>query len=399
MNVKRFGLSVCAFCIGIGLSLSFTALQSSVAYWTPRYGKDSYIWLNVAIYAPSLPVSVLVYWVNSNEKKKCKSDSDKLFCDTRRVLFCMSFLSGLSLLVPTVSSLEALLALTFCIGLFSSLAFCVAVQVVMRNTGGGVYEASLTFGYQASVFVTLLVQIASSLQPTSSLQDLWLFFGLNAAIGLSCTLPTWLFAMHWIWADRQESDNGLFVSTESSEEAFLLESHSSSPENFALFREIAHSWTALFFTTLGSLAIFPFFAFVPSSSSEPMADAMLAMKVFYAKAICDSVSRPLTLVLPRVQSRWGLVVASALRLGFVPFFLVYCFSHIIPRSDILICALVGVYAFFSGFFVTSSYQMVSSAHRTKSQTRQAASLMNIGFQLGIYVAFVFALSFYFSIAQ
>ena len=403
MVTKQFGLSACSFCIGIGLSLAFTAIQSSVAYWTPRYGKDSYIWINVAIYAPSLPVSLLVYWLNDNEKRKCMSDSQKLYCDTRRVLVCLTFLSSFSLLIPTVTSLAGLLALSLCIGLFSSFAFCVAVQVVMRNSPGGVYEAALTFGYQASVFVTLIIEVMSSLQPTSSVEDLWVFFGLNASVSLACMVPTWIFARHWMWAESDASVEGSSVAStpllpsQDTEEGMLYTGSPETPSKIELFKEICHGWTALFLTTLGSLSIFPFFSFVPSAANEPMADAMLAMKVFYAKAICDTISRPLTLVLPRFRSRWGLVIASALRLGFVPFFLVYCFSSLIPRNDIAVCGLVGLYSFFSGFFVTSSYQMVAGIGRTKAQTRQAASLMNIGFQLGIYTAFVFALSFYFNV--
>lgn len=232
-------------------------------------------------------------------------------------------------------------------------------------------------------------QLLSGFQTDSSISIKMFFYGLNSVFALSGILGVRYFQIssnkfddHNQYTLMEEADEGADISWKS------------------VFKDIWHLFISIFFTISASVMIFPFYAYVSSSSSASRADDNLARNLFYVKTLCDTISRPLTVVLPRmIQSRWVLLATSTIRLLFIPFFFLYTFSSRVPHNDVTFCILIGIFSFFSGYLKTSSYQFLSSMDTSSSFKRTASDILNIGFQLAVELGIILGIVLRFTVIR
>ena len=142
---------------------------------------------------------------------------------------------------------------------------------------------------------------------------------------------------------------------------------------------------ALFLTVLGNMSIFPFFAYVPSSTGSKL----LSMMLFYCKTVSDTLGRPLTLGPKLVRTPNGLLAVAVVRLTFVPIFFVYTFakSEWIDgiRSDWIACVSVGIFSMLSGYLNTIAYAMAPTLV-DRNEATTSANILNLAFHMAVYIA-------------
>jgi hypothetical protein len=117
---------------------------------------------------------------------------------------------------------------------------------------------------------------------------------------------------------------------------------------------------SLSLTVLGTIMVFPFFPFVPSSSGS----ANLASTLFYIQCTVEALGTQLT-VWPLGGSKWelkssrGLVLAAGLRLVvFLPAFFLYIVGTeanglFIPKNDAVFCACFGLFFLLHGYLTAN----------------------------------------------
>ena len=141
---------------------------------------------------------------------------------------------------------------------------------------------------------------------------------------------------------------------------------------------------ALCLTVFGNMVIFPFFAFVPSSSGSKL----LSMMLFYCKTVSDTIGRPLTLGPRCIRTPRALLTAAVVRLIFVPLFW-YTFSTAewmhSYRSDVVACVSVGIFSMMSGYINTIAYALAPTLV-TRGEATIAANVLNLAFHLAVYAA-------------
>lgn len=372
--------------VGTGISISAVSLQSSVAYFSNLYGKESFLWINIAIYLPALPVSLFMIHWSTLQRGKCP-DSEQTWCETRRLIVSFVLLAVIGMSVASTNSLWSLLLVSFMTGVFSTVAYCSAFQIAMSCADADNLRIGLNLGYQGSVVVVIVAQELSGLQPGSALADVWFFFSVVALLSLAATVSAYKLGIVCIKLSSETSESLL-------SDELLPDGHADREDEEEKYSysevlvEIRSYAMVLFATVFGSIVIFPFYSYVPSSSSSEVTQRFLPMYMFYTKSFSDLASRVACLFLPKVASASVLLWCSLARLSFVPYFLAYCFTNVFYQSDLLILGAVAFYSFTSGLFITYAYTLVPTKDSSAEYTRKASSMMSVTFQLAITAALV-----------
>jgi hypothetical protein len=142
------------------------------------------------------------------------------------------------------------------------------------------------------------------------------------------------------------------------------------------------SWpccVSIMVTVASSMSVASWFNRVESSDPS---NETLPQVLFFTRLFADLLGRPATLFF-KPSSDKVVLIASTIRLAFVPFFFIYTCAdeNLIPRSDALIVGGVAAFAFTSGYLVTTSYQlapMLLTIHQQQSTSKQAG-LLNVCF--------------------
>jgi len=129
----------------------------------------------------------------------------------------------------------------------------------------------------------------------------------------------------------------------------------------------------LFLVIFGSIFLMPFYSYFPGGSTLPQI-------LFYTKLFSDTLSRPLTMIIPRPRSRWLFLVMTFFRLLlFLPFFFLYIYDVMRIRNDVLIIAMVSLYSITSGLFATFGWQLAPTLLEHVNSKLIAANQMNLSF--------------------
>uniref|UniRef100_A0A7S3PL23 Uncharacterized protein n=1 Tax=Aplanochytrium stocchinoi TaxID=215587 RepID=A0A7S3PL23_9STRA len=296
--------------MGIGISLCQNTLYGSISYLSMNFGQEIYLWVCAMINLPCLPVSL---YQLVQEKRYSVSDptsaSTPLLShindineyqnqrnETKRLCWqlCATYLIGAVLIgaIPFIHTKSALLGLSLVVGFLQANSFCVAFRMVSLPTSGEAkfLQAALSFGFQGSSICVLFSQILSGFRvntkPESFDMPMMNFYFVNACFSFVSILGVYnfyrmstTFTYHNNINDRTESQ----IETSTSADKKSLFSWKGSG--------LDKTWQvvlALFVTIFGSVIIFPFYSYIPSSEGTLMANMILNRNLFYVKAISDT---------------------------------------------------------------------------------------------------------------
>lgn len=138
----------------------------------------------------------------------------------------------------------------------------------------------------------------------------------------------------------------------------------------------------IFLVIFGSIFFMPFYAYIPGGSSLPQI-------LFYTKIFSDTLSRPLTMIIPKPRSSHLYLFMTFLRLAiFLPIFFLYIYDLLGIQNDLFIIGMVSAYSLTSGLFGTFGYQLAPSLLEHSNSKLIAANQMNLSFNSACVMALV-----------
>jgi hypothetical protein len=423
------------FGCGLGTSICYIATLSSLVYFKLLYGADSFVYLNLAVYLPLLPVSLAqARW---DQYYDVQFQSRRTFLVRGIVGFFLGLLGTIQMIPRrgghthhssssssssgggmTLLVLHALLQGTggaILYGTLNQLASFV-------STGDGrKLKTAVSAGVQASALVVLAVSLLTGFGVHNA-SRFPLFLGCITAIELVCLfLFLWLLlARPIVAAAMTRRDSSLVRSNDNDvdqDDAMvmrtpLIDSHpaslssSSSRQNgtsamelsFAeLLRRSGSCCWVLFVTLVPSFLVGSWFTRVQTNWMA------LASWLFYIRIASDFLGRLATiLVPPRTLTclNWTCLVRL------VPVTLFFLNAHTAtqlvpagdgPAADLFSIVLVAIIAFLSGYLVTGCFQLAPMGlddwQVREANVAKQASLLTVAFSIsaigGLLSSFTF----------
>lgn len=438
---SNFHLGCFALC-GMGATVAYTAILSSLVWYKALFGPSIFLLLNISVYAPALPVMLLQNSFDENYNAKHGVRNAYRF----RVSFCFAglvcVLSLFAAVRPKSSSMIVLATLV--VGLFAGVAYGTFYQIISLMPDPRC-NAVFAMGYQGVGLLVLAVGLASGFNQDAAegaavpMSEVGSFFGGCAFIQLVClwaflsidgSCKMYAFAVQSKdealakrrmakKADREERvlpprlslDIAVMGAPEQMHEPLLRYSMSelsqqeegvdltgSPSEQEANKTPGVSRWTvfcaiwpcaaACSLTICGSIMLFPFYVYLQDAEHN----ASLPQVLFFTKLTADAISRPLTMYLKLVRTPKQLLGLALLRTLFVPVFFVYVATDALGEWNILWLVLaIAIYSFFSGYIITTSYHMAPRM-LDPSLGDDVARIMSVLFQAGLVMALLSALA-------
>ena len=419
------------FFSGLGSSLCYIATLSSLVYYKARYGPQSYIYINLAVYLPLLPVALA--------QARYDQDVDRLVGSANAFLcrgvvgYVLSIGALASIPLDADGGLVWVCIPAVVIGAAGAILQGILYQMasfVSSNCAASTQslKAAVAAGIQASALITLLVSIGTGFGSSAddTVHDLRHF---NKVICLleSLIFGLFIFLMGYsrrvhhamvqrdssislvraagesvdsISVDESEPDETPLLQDAENEGEWLLDAEEQEdpdrpivPQSIELtYRQLwkysSRCCVSLFLTLVPSFLVASWFTKVQTDF------VMLPQILFYVRIISDFSSRLLT-VYKSPASQKELVLLACGRLLLVTAFFINATSSIFSHRDALSILLVGSVAFGSGYLVTGAYQLAPSAlpgqYRERNVTKQSA-LLNVGFSLSALLGLFVSLS-------
>jgi len=395
------------FLFGIGSTIGWTALLSSVVFYTATLGTSSYIYLNLAVYVPLFPITFAQAVLDLKYDKQYGSLNSFWYRGTFGFIFTVLT----CLTIPFVSNkLLPLLITSVLLGTSSSILHGTAKQMAsfIYPSCGRLFAAT-TAGMQASALLVYVISWKTGFGSSENSENIILFYELIAvSVGL-CWLAFQLLISYscdvTVSMVRRDSTIGSLSNlsllddqterTENRESAQALFDDNADVEEISFSQLWKNSWPcclSLSVTVGSSIAVSSWFNRVQSSDPSNLS---LPRVLFYTRLFADFLSRPATSFV-NIQ-KLSLKVVNFLacaRLAFLPVFFIYTEKQWIPMSDISIIFGVAVFAFSSGFVATACYQLAPDflPLNQKQNAPKQASLLNVCFSvsiiLGLMITFI-----------
>ena len=423
------------FFSGLGSSLCYIATLSSLVFYKSTYGAQSYIYINLAVFLPLLPVAIAQARYDQGVDRLVGS-ANAFLC--RGIVGYVLSIGALAS-IPLRSDGGLIFVCLPCVVIGAAGAILQGIlyqmtSFVSANCAASTQslKASVAAGIQASALVALLVSVGTGFGSSAddTVADLRHF---NAMICLLETCIMGLFVFLMIHSRRishamvqrdssislvndffNPSGDSITVNgPEPPDETPLLQGagdeddecsgNSSSsyeeedpdrpsvPQTGELtYRQIWKYSSRCFASLLLTLA--PSFLIASWFTKVQTELMMLPQILFYVRIISDFSSRLLT-VYKSPASQTELLTLACCRLVLVVVFFVNATYPVFPHRDALSISLVCIIAFGSGYLVTGTYQLAPSAlpgrYRERNTVKQAAAL-NLGFAvsalLGLFVS-------------
>jgi len=149
-----------------------------------------------------------------------------------------------------------------------------------------------------------------------------------------------------------------------------------------VFKRIWPCVLGMFLNIFGSIFLMPFYPYIPGNSTLPQI-------LFFTKLFSDTLSRPLTMLLPKPKSKYWYLLMTFLRLAiFLPIFFLYIYDHMGVRNDYFIISMVSLFSLTSGLFGTFGYQLAPTLLQHQNSKLIAANQLNLSFNTGCVMALV-----------
>ena len=417
------------FFSGLGSSLCYIATLSSLVYYKVRYGPQSYIYINLAVYLPLLPVALA--------QARYDQDVDRLVGSANAFLcrgvvgYVLSIGALASIPLDADGGLVWVCIPAVVIGAAGAILQGILYQMasfVSSNCAASTQslKVAVAAGIQASALISLVVSVGTGFGSSAddTVHDLRHF---NKVI---CLMETFIFGLFIflmgysrrvhhamiqrdssislaravdesadsISVDESEPDETPLLQDSENEGEWSLDAEDQADPNrpivprsvelsyHQLWKYSSRCCISLLLTLIPSFLVASWFTKVQTDF------VMLPQILFYVRIISDFSSRLLT-VYKSPASQKELLALACFRLVLVVIFFINAASSTFPHRDALSIMLVGAIAFGSGYLVTGAYQLAPSAlpgrYRERNATKQSAFL-NVGFSLsallGLFVS-------------
>lgn len=380
------------FVCGIGSTIAWTAILANLVFYTVHLGASSFIYLNLAVYIPSFPIALAQAKWDSEFDQKYQSLNTFLFRGT--LSYALSCLAVL--LVPMASyNVSYLVTLTVVLGLTSAI-----LQGTMKQMAAFVYEesdllqAAVSSGMQGSAIFVLIVALSTGFGDDGNPAGLLPFNFSILGIKVFCWAIFYVLMTRSndVMVSMQQRDAAMSMRSNSKMHLALLEddpllldeSETGTSEEEMSYKTLwKRTWKccmSLIITLVSSMLVAAYLNRVPSATNNIEFPQVL----FYAKMIPDVLGRPAT-ILYKLKSENYVLGFSIFRFLFVPVFLIYVLTDLIPRNDTALTVALAIFSFFSGYIVTLTYQIapqnLSAAEKVNSPNQ--ANLLSICFSSSI----------------
>ncbi|CAB9519013.1 expressed unknown protein [Seminavis robusta] len=180
------------FASAVGCTIGWTAVLSNLVYYTDTLGVNSYLYLNLAIYAPLFPITVAqTLWDAEFDRQY---SSLKTFQVRGSIGFALMLVSVMGM-AKASSSLTWATLLALCLGTASGILHGALKQMAsFVYPGCGRLAAAVTAGLQASAVAVLMVSLVFQRQQNdndnnnSSSSWLYYFYGTISVLVALCWL-------------------------------------------------------------------------------------------------------------------------------------------------------------------------------------------------------------------
>lgn len=385
------------FISGIGSTIAWTGILSNLVFYTEHLGAASYIYLNLAVYIPLLPISLA--------QARWDSLFDRKYSSLNTFLFRGSISYGLAVVAvfftpKARNSLLYTIFLTLVLGTTSAvLQGALKQMAAFVYKDSGLLQAAVSSGMQGSSIAVLIVALFSGFGDSGDTQG---FLPFNYTM-LGATVFCWSM-FHWLVTRstdvmksmrrrdsiitdsifQKRSSSGMGSSNNATSpllDEYTPNASDAEMDYWTLTKKTHVHCISLILTLLASMLVGAYLNRVPSADPD---NVEFAQVLFYAKMIPDVLGRPFT-ILMKPRSEGFVLTVTILRLLYLPIFLIYTLTDIIPRSDFWITLGLAVFSFFSGYIVTATYQLAPDnlSEVEKSNTLKQANLLNICFSSSV----------------
>lgn len=401
------------FIASIGSTVSYLCVLSQLEAYSNVFGADFYIGLNMSLFGPLLPVSML--------QARYDGYFDSLYTLKQSLWFRGYFGYGGTilclLLVPRFSNSHSASSPTFLLLVMVGLGTASAsLQGTLRQVVAGDHEgtAVVTAGMQAAAIVVWLVQtlVASSSRkqvPTkSSIKHFyrsivlvevvcWVAFGrvlekyplqqpqpeqprpslpmLNESLA-DDNLEESLGCPSLLRRSSNDDNDELVVGKETTNDdiARFCPTEQPPPSSYRkLCQQDPSCFVVLLSTVASSMAVASWFNRF----------GKLSPVLFYVRLLGDLLGRPATLATQATCHRWNATQLLAMtRLLFVPYFFLVALGRL-PLHGAILTVGVGLFAASSGYIATVCYQVKASAEQTK--------VLNVWFSISVWMGLIASL--------
>lgn len=399
-NKAPFKESALMFFASAGCTICYISILSNLVYYTFTMGVKSYLFLNLTIYGPMLPITVAqTIWDGKFDRE---IGSLGAYSSRGSVGFSVSLIC--LLIMPFISQLLPLLIVSLFLGLASAILHGMLKQMAsFIYPGCGRLAAAVAAGMQASALPVLFVSLATNFGRDSSSDGLGKFYFSIAGLLLFCWGCFRILITNSVGVSRgmQRQDSILLVGSEEMIEPIVsisTDSHEleSAPileqanqeelSTRVLWKKTRPACFVIMITVASSMSVASLLNRVKSQNAEYVSFAQV---VFYTRLFGDLLGRPATLY-RTPTSISNLVVTACVRLSFVPVFFLYITTDIIPKWDVAAIGGIFIFAFSSGYLATLAYQLapllLTYQERQRNITKQTG-LINVCFSASILLGF------------
>jgi len=399
-NKAPFKESALMFFAAAGCTICYISILSNLVYYTLTMGVDSYLFLNLTIYGPMLPITIAqTIWDGKFDRE---IGSLGAYSSRGSVGFSVSLIC--LLIMPFISQLLPLLIVSLFLGLASAILHGMLKQMAsFIYPGCGRLAAAVAAGMQASALPVLFVSMATNFGRDSSSDGLGKFYFSIAGLLLFCWGCFRILITNSVGVSRgmQRQDSILLVGSEEMIEPLVsisADSHEleSAPileqanqeelSTRVLWEKTRPACVVIMITVASSMSVASLLNRVKSQNAE---NVSFAQVLFYTRLFGDLLGRPATLY-RTPTSISNLVVTACVRLSFVPVFFLYTTTEIIPKWDVAAIGGIFIFAFSSGYLATLAYQLapllLTYQERELNLTKQTG-LINVCFSASILLGF------------
>ncbi len=379
---------------GLGSSLCYIATLSSLVHYKLLYGANSFVYLNLAVYVPLLPISLAqARWDQSLD---VRYTSPRTFL-VRGVVGFVLGLVGTSLMIrgdgDPQSGQIALIIHALLQGTGGAILYGTLNQLASFVGGddGPILKAAVSAGVQVSALVVLAVSFLTGFGVHEASRFSWFLWNISA-IELLCFVVfiCLLLARSIVAAAMIRRDASLRLDEDAAMDndddaimgtALLMTSRQTSSLNLELpYVELVSKsrpcCLVLVATLLPSFLVGSWFTRVQTDWME------LASCLFYVRIASDFLGRLATIVIPP-RSTSCLTGTCLLRM--VPVVVFFFNAHqVTPFADGLSIALVAIISFLSGYLVTGCYQLAPldlDWEVREANAAKQASLLTVAFAI------------------
>ena len=383
------------FLCGIGSSICYIATLSSVVYFEMQYGANSFVYLNLAVYFPLVPIALAQARYDQEYDRQFGSFSTFL---VRGVVgFGLSIVGTLMILLISSGMVPLIVAAllqgiggSILLGTFNQMASFVS----SASSSSGRLKAAVAAGVQASALVVLALTLITGFGSSGSPEMLRMFFGSVVVLEGVC-FGVFLLLINYrssVTASLLQRDNSMDMyssvpllddQAETSEGPIEIASPPRSELSFQeLWNETKDCCFILVITLIPSFLIGSWFTHVKTNWM------VLPQMLFYTRIGADFLGRLATIVIPPTSIQ-TLSQKSLLRL--IPVAIFFFNASGIPTpsniSDGLSVILVAIIAFLSGYLVTGCFQLAPlqlSDELRQANAAKQTSLLNVAFALAAF---------------